>query len=285
MNMYRSSPFHNAFVGAVLAKILALVSVFNKKQVIREIDGVKYALDLNEVIDSSLYYSGTFEPKIEKIIEKYVQPGMTVIDIGANIGYHTFRMARLARGGIVYAVEPTSWAYTKLATNAELNPAIDNIKFIRTGLAQTDAGEQEVTFRSSYRLDGRCETAPEKIYLQKLDSLLRDREIGRVDFIKLDVDGFEGLVLMGSVKTLKTDTPTLIVEITPSEMKKIGTEPAEIIRMLKDIGYVFFDEDQKPVADLEKRCEQLHADFSAMILAVHPNNQVSNPPPVGSYPA
>ncbi|MHB8159524.1 MAG: FkbM family methyltransferase [Thermoleophilia bacterium] len=276
MNVYRNSPFHNAFFGGIFAKILSLVTFYNKKQIVQGIDGITFALDLEEVIDSSLYYSDTFEPKIERMIEKYVKPGMTVIDIGANIGYHTFRMGRLAKpGGMVYAIEPTSWAYTKLIINSELNPKIDNIEFLKIGLAKEDLGEQEITFRSSYRLDGKSDVKKEKIYLKQLDTLIRERKIDRVDFIKLDVDGFEGQVLMGSVETLKTFSPTLIIEITPSEMEKGGTQPTEIMRLLIDLGYSFFDEDQRSVPDLEKHCEQLHTAFSAMILAVHPHSQAS----------
>jgi hypothetical protein len=69
MGVYRRSPLYNAFVGAILAKVLSFFTMFKPKQVIHEINGVKFELDLNEVIDSSLYYSGTFEPKIEKLIK------------------------------------------------------------------------------------------------------------------------------------------------------------------------------------------------------------------------
>jgi FkbM family methyltransferase len=269
MDIYRNSRFHNAFVGAILAKGLDFFTAFKKKQVVYEINAIKFELDLREVIDSSLYYSGTFEPKIEDLIKKNLRPGMNVVDIGANIGYHTFRMASLVQpGGVVYAIEPTSTAYTKLLRNASLNPHIPNIEFIKIGLSKDDVGEQEIAFQSSYRLNGQNEVKNEQVKLMKLDSLVKERKIVHLDFIKLDVDGYEGKVLMGALETFNRFTPTLIVEITPSEIIKNGDDPSEIIQFLKGLGYAFFNEDGVLIPDLEEESSQLPIGFSVMVLAI-----------------
>ena len=269
MNIYRNSPFHNAFIGAILAKVLDFFTAYKKKQVVYEINGIKFELDLREVIDLSLYYSGTFEPKIENLIKKNLKPGMNVVDIGANIGYHTFRMASLVQpSGFVYAIEPTSTAYTKLLRNAGLNPHIPNIEFIKIGLSKDDVGEQEIAFQSSYRLNGQSEVKSEQIRLMKLDSLVKERKIEHLDFIKLDVDGFEGKVLMGAMETFRRFTPALIVEITPSEIIKNGDNPSEIIRFLEGLDYSFFNENGVLIPDLEKESAQLPIGFSVMVLAV-----------------
>lgn len=269
MSIYRNSPLHNAFVGDILAKVLALFTIFKKKQVTHEIDGVRFDLDLREVIDSSLYYSGTFEPKIESIIESALKPGMNVIDIGANIGYHTFRMAKLVQpNGRVLAVEPTSHAYTKLQRNAALNPQLDNIAYAKVGLAREDLEEQTIAFQSSYRLTGYHEIQIEQVRLMKLDTLAREQKLERVDFIKLDVDGFEGQVLLGAVETFQKFTPGLVIEITPSEMIKNGDDPVKIIGFLKNLNYSFFDEDYQKIHDLEQKISQLTAGFSMMVFAL-----------------
>jgi FkbM family methyltransferase len=200
-----------------------------------------------------------------------MKPGMSVMDIGANIGYHTFRMASLVQpDGIVYAVEPTSTAYTKLLKNANLNSDLSNIKFIKVGLSNSDSAELEIAFQSSYRLNGRSEMKSEKIKLMKLDFLVEENAIERLDFIKLDEDGFEGKVLMGALGTFRRFTPLLIVEITPSEIIKNGEDPVEIIRFLKLLGYVFYSEDGFVIPDLEKETSQLPTGFSVMVLAVPP---------------
>lgn len=270
MNVYRRSPLHTPWMGAFLAKVMGLFTAFSKKQVVREINGIKYDLDLSEVIDASLYYSGTFEPKIEKLMADNLSAGMNVIDIGANIGYHTFRMASAVRPGVVYAIEPTSTAYTKLLRNAELNPKIDNIQFIKVGLNDSEAGEQEIAFRGNYRLDGKTELTKERIRLTTLDSVVKERGIERVDFIKLDVDGFEGKVLKGASETLQRFKPRLIAEVTPSEIVKNGDDPVELIRSLVSLGYAFFNEDGTPIGDLQEAAAKLPAGSSVMVLAIPP---------------
>jgi FkbM family methyltransferase len=57
---------------------------------------------------------------------------MTAVDIGANFGYHTFRMARaVGSEGKVIAMEPTGWAFSKLQRNMALNSA-DNIHPVKS---------------------------------------------------------------------------------------------------------------------------------------------------------
>ena len=92
-----------------------------------------------------------------------------MVDIGANIGYHTFRMASLVQpGGFIYAIEPTSTAYTNLLRNAGLNSHLTNIEFIKIGLSNDDIGEQEIAFQSSYRLNGQSEVKSEQIRLNEV---------------------------------------------------------------------------------------------------------------------
>ena len=57
--------------------------------------GVRWQLDLREGIDLSIYLLRAFEPSTLKAFERLVKPGMTVLDIGANIGAHTLHLARL----------------------------------------------------------------------------------------------------------------------------------------------------------------------------------------------
>src|SRR5215471_17503279 len=83
MRIYRASPLYPR-LGYLLAKLLAIVTGNKPRIVTREIDGVKFELDLREIIGASLYYSGSFEPEAEATIAAVLKPGMTAVDIGAN---------------------------------------------------------------------------------------------------------------------------------------------------------------------------------------------------------
>lgn len=92
------------------------------RYVIATIDRINYDLDLHEYIDSALYFRGCFEPTTTAAIKRLCRPGMTILDIGANVGAHTLRFAKLVgERGRVVAFEPMPWPRARLQRNLELN--------------------------------------------------------------------------------------------------------------------------------------------------------------------
>ncbi len=251
MRLYRLSPLYPR-LGRGLGKTLAVVTRFvGPKNVIKEIGGVKFDLDMSEVIDSSLFYSGTFEADSEKTIGAALKPGMTAVDIGANFGYHTFRMAKaVGSSGKVVAIEPTAWAYNKLQRNASLND-FTNMESLKLGISDTDLGPTEVSFQSSYRLDGTDANVKEVVPLLTLDTIAQTYNVGRIDFIKIDVDGFEGKVIRGARQTLEAYHPVLFFEISPSLMANNGDDSIELVGTLLKLGYTLKTEAAEPVPDID----------------------------------
>ena len=75
-------------------------------------NGVKYSLDLSEAIDFATYFEG-WEPETIAFIERYVNQGNTVIEVGANVGIQTLSLAKkVGPKGKIYAFEPTEFALT-----------------------------------------------------------------------------------------------------------------------------------------------------------------------------
>jgi len=254
MRAYRASPFYPR-LGKSLAKVLALTTRWRgNKPVVHTVNGITFELDLSEVIDASLYYSDTFEASAEQAIANCIKPGMTAIDVGANIGYHTFALAKLAGpAGRVLAIEPTARAFNRLKRNAELND-FKNITFIKVGLGDKELGEVEINFQSSYRLDGSRDESKERVVLTTLDAVVREQNLPRVDFMKVDVDGFEGNVFRGAAETLRRFRPRMLFELTPAAMKANGDDPLELMNNLRALGYEFTTESGQPVTDLETLC-------------------------------
>jgi FkbM family methyltransferase len=270
MKIYRKSSLHSEKMGHILAKALSITQGFrNKKSVIREIGGIQYNLDLGEIIDSSLFYSGTFEEPEERIIESIIKQGMIIFDIGANVGYHTFRMASLSSpNGVVYAFEPTQWAYDRLMLNAKLNPDIKNIRFNKLALSEKDEGNQNLYIQSSYRNDGKQENKLEKIEFVRLDTYFEKNKIANLDFIKIDVDGYEKKVISGAINSLKKFKPIILFEICPSLMIKNGDLPSDLVHLLESIGYTFESEERNKINNLIALCENIKKNSSAMVLAI-----------------
>ncbi len=84
---------------------------------------VKWALDLHEAIDFTIYLFGMLERQTVWVCQRLVKAGDVVLDIGANIGAHTLHLTRLVGPqGRVVAFEPSDVAFRKLTTNLTLNP-------------------------------------------------------------------------------------------------------------------------------------------------------------------
>jgi hypothetical protein len=93
-----------------------------RKPVVKVVDGIRYELDLNQNIDTSIYFLGAFEPDAVAAMKKFIRPGDVVLDVGANVGCHALLLSKLV--GLhdrVIAFEPTDWAFRKPARNKELN--------------------------------------------------------------------------------------------------------------------------------------------------------------------
>ncbi len=213
--------------------------------------------------------SGTFEPKNEMIINEYLKPGMNVFDIGANIGYHTFYMAKLVNpGGVVYAIEPTNWAINKLEKNLSLNPTIDNVIIAQLALADESLGIQKLSFQSSYRLDGKIENDIQSIKVMKLDDFVVEYNIPLVNFIKMDVDGHEGKIFEGAKETIKKHHPGILFEINPKELALSGYPSSEIFRQLLSSGYMLYYDDMLPLNPSKFLVANKEVEQSIMVYAL-----------------
>jgi predicted methyltransferase len=73
-----------------------------------------FELDLKDLIQRDIYW-GTFEPNETRLVQEYLRPSMTFLDVGANLGYYTALAASLVgRRGRVIAFEPSPYAFEKL---------------------------------------------------------------------------------------------------------------------------------------------------------------------------
>ena len=210
--------------------------------------GFRWRLDLEEGIDFSIWLLGGFERRVARAMRRLVRPGATVLDIGANVGAHTLTLARLAGpGGRVIAVEPTDWAFAKLTNNVALNPVLEpRIALRQAFLLGGDQDALPPTVCSSWPLSASADVHPQlggqpkatsAAQAASLDTLLAREGVDRVDFVKLDVDGYEGQVLRGAGRMLKKLRPTMLVELAPYLLVERGESVDAVLRLLTEAGY------------------------------------------------
>jgi hypothetical protein len=256
------------------SKLMAIVVAFTRNPTrTKTINGITYELDLREIIDSSLYFTSTYEVKIDRLFDKYVKPGSTVVDIGANIGLHTLRSALLTgEKGKVIAIEPSKWAINKLRRNLELNPFLgSSVTVLKVALGAQPQKSSTIGFQSSYRLSGRNLISPEVVDVLTLDQAIQQSELSVIDVIKIDVDGHEVDILLGSIFSLSKFLPTLIIEFTPSFSANYLSEFSHLSSAMTQMGYEAFTDEGVLIPNLEERLAQLPAGDSVMVLFTNPN--------------
>jgi len=210
--------------------------------------GIQWRLDLREGIDFSIFLLGSFEPGTVRCYERIVTTGDVVLDIGANIGAHTLPLARLVgASGRVIAFEPTRFAFGKLLENIKLNAYLaPRIVPLQTMLTAEPSTVVAPAIYSSWPLEstdgvhaehrGRLmDTAGARAAI--LDSVLDELGVGRVEFIKLDVDGNEQAVITGAQQTLARHKPRILMELAPYVYAANPGEFDALLGLLSELGY------------------------------------------------
>lgn len=200
---------------------------------------------------------GTQETHLQNIIRKYVLPGQTVYDIGANMGFVSLSLSRrVGLTGTVVAFEPLPQNLRLLSANVAEN-GISNIQILEMA-ASNRCGEAVINLTdnvSTASLVWHSNDPSVSRYTVKtaaIDELVRAGTIAEPSFVKIDVEGAEGLVLEGMRQTIATARPTIFVECSD-----IGRQTAW--NLLRNIGYQCYR--ATTLRQVESFEEYRHADF------------------------
>jgi FkbM family methyltransferase len=216
-------------------------------------DGMHFDLDLAEGIDFAIYLGGVFERGTAQALGRLVEPSALVIDIGANIGAHTLRLARLVGPhGRVLAFEPTDFAFQKLQRNLALNPELaSRVEVFHCFLTEASDVAVPRAIYSSWPLNGGEDLhakhlghamPTETATARSLDDVLALYPDRRVQLVKLDVDGFECSVLRGAREMLREARPIFVMELAPYVLEERGASLSELLSFFIPNGYVLFAE-------------------------------------------
>jgi len=220
-----------------------------------EIEGSKIFLDPADSLALSL--NGSYEPFETQLIKKVIRQGDISVDAGANIGYYTLLFSRLTgESGRVFAFEPAPVNFALLKKNLGINgcsnvepvqKAVSNI----TGNASLFLHERNSTDHRIFRSKDRRRGID--IETTSLDDYFKDFR-GKINFIKIDVQGAELQVLEGMRKILKNHPVKIALEFSPLLLKSCGSEPEKLVSILAEYGYRLFD-----INERGKKLEEMDA--------------------------
>ena len=173
-----------------------------------------------------------------------IRPGMTVVDVGANIGFYTLVFADLVgAAGKVIAFEPHPDLYRAAAENVRRNGKSGIVRIHNCALG-AQAGELYLQPGHMNSGDNRLQRSgnPARsiaVQVKRLDDVLASE---KVDWIKIDVQGWECDVLEGMGETLARNRESLQVcmEFWPRGIQQAGRDPMEAIAILRRAGYALY---------------------------------------------
>jgi FkbM family methyltransferase len=178
-----------------------------------------------------------------ELLWQLLQPGMTIVDVGAFVGVMSLVAARrVGPHGRVVAFEPGSHSIVRFAANKVLNRA-DNVTIVAAA-AGDRYGSIPYYYRhtcpdqSSVGYHREAVSNPIIVPVVPLDEILGELELRQIDFIKIDVEGAEPSVISGAKQILGgARAPMLVIEINPGALGWAGNSVPELVNAISALGY------------------------------------------------
>jgi len=216
---------------------------------------VKYAHkgDIAEIIyknEALVKVKKSFEYSSFELFSTLLNPGNIILDVGANSGVYSIFYSKLVGDkGRVYAFEPDTSNYSLLQKNLRLNNC-NNVLVYNFALSNKESAVEMISYNpenSNLKLQGdsfkymkeisdKSETAS-GIKACKLDDLEEIKNISKIDFFKIDVEGAEFLVLQGSLNTIQKHRPVIIFELSGEWAARFNYKPYEVLVFLNELNY------------------------------------------------
>ena len=183
-------------------------------------------------------YKKLTDPEEQALVRSFVKPGMTVIDIGANIGEYSILLADLVGPtGRVVAVEPEPKNFARLCK------AVSHLTCVKTinAAAATGPGQLKLFLSNKFNVDHHTYDEGEGRHSLEVEAIALDDFVpvgDHVDFIKIDIQGAELSALKGTQRILcENQDIKVLFEYWPYGLRRAGHEPSELIAYLQNLGF------------------------------------------------
>jgi FkbM family methyltransferase len=201
----------------------------------------------DQVISRSIFSTGEWEPGELRFIRSYVRPGMVALDVGANIGVHTLTIAEcVGPRGAVHSFEPTG-VFEALRYNVRQNGFERRVRLNHCAVGAEEGSLRLLACKPGYELftsegtplvpevsTGRYVEYP----MTALDAYAREQGLSHIDFLKVDVEGAEDLVLRGAKDLIaRGAVGCILFELNEVCMHHNGRSAAAFLALLRSSGY------------------------------------------------
>ena len=201
--------------------------------------GIKLLAYKRDAVGRGLYRRKIHEPALTKfLLQRFAAPAeRNFIDVGANIGYFSCLMSKLAGpSGKVLAVEPEPNNLKLLEQNLKINQ-LTNVTVHACALGAAEGSARLGLYKPANRgrhsiLDTHAKSTI-NVRVRTLDDLAKSSgsSVTSWSLVKIDVEGYEGFVLAGAKETLPR-MESLVMEFSPALLKAAGIDPASLLETL-----------------------------------------------------
>ncbi|OGT01765.1 MAG: hypothetical protein A2Z65_00950 [Gallionellales bacterium RIFCSPLOWO2_02_58_13] len=211
------------------------------------LDGLTVQVNLGDRLGCDIYYGFIQEIWDYSLFMATLKPGDIAVDIGANFGMYTLGAAkRLVSGGRVFAFEPDARSLSLLQENIRLNKFENLVTSLDVCVGSYDGeidfyAAADPSFSGIYDTNRSETTGRLTLPIRRLDSVMQEHGITRINKIKIDVEGAEHEVLKGAAEILKNSDALIMLEISPKNLDKDRVEQlAVMLEILETQGYISF---------------------------------------------
>jgi len=217
-----------------------------------EVEGIKLLVDpVDESIGKLFLVHTRYEPTETDLIKSILKPGMTFVDIGANIGYYSILASKcVGENGKVFCFEPAPSNFSFLQKNIEANSA-KNIVAIQK--AVSDQKGTLHLFMDEHLSGGHqifnsgIKSKSVEVETISVDEFFQN-ENSKIDLLKIDIEGAEMFALQGMKQTLAANPQmNFITEFYPKMIERGGFSPQQYLNELRALGFSLsiIDEEKK----------------------------------------
>jgi len=207
-------------------------------------------------------YLGIYEKEQTDFMCKVINKGDYCFDLGSHVGFFTMLFAKLVgEEGRVFSFEPIKEGYSFQEKSVRKN-RYSNVRVFNFALGDKAEDKKAYVFSDSGMAHfdptilGLEEDHESDVFMIKtLDGIPEVEELKKLDFMKIDIEGFEHKALKGGINIVKKHKPEMLIEIHDQKNYK------GVYKLLEELGYKFYD--------LKMNKIYLDTDFSQQVFHIY----------------